>query len=231
MHPRLSVGGGGCGTDSRSIPVLQSGKTGSGDGSPPWMKGRKSVPPKPSTNLKSLNEAIQTERAFNRQKIVNLEERILELERKLIAKEKECCELKEKLLYEHQRQTIGMAQELASTYYVEPTSSYETAVQQGWTECPRTTIFPDPMYYSTLSVNAQEFNYDHGHNTNNLVPICGSENVLPVTSTITEAPKTSPVIVEMDSSVPADRSPSEGGSSNNSNGHTDLVESGYSSDH
>jgi len=109
------------GTD-KTIPVLQNGSARSYED---WMKDRKSPPPRSAMNLKSLNEAIQAERAFNRQKIVNAEEKILELERQLIQKEKECCELKEMLLYEHRRKTMDMAQALTPSYFCEPsTSSY-----------------------------------------------------------------------------------------------------------
>jgi len=143
MHPRLlnsgrasfnSLNSGVSGTSAesgtgQSIPVKQNGSACSYED---WMKGRKPLPPISAMNLKSLNEAIQAERAFNRQKIVNAEEKILELERRLIQKEKECCELKEMLLYEHQRKTMDMAQGLAPSYSCEPsTSSY---MEQNYSE-------------------------------------------------------------------------------------------------
>ena len=130
MHPRLLNNfSAESGPETRSFPSLHSEVSSMEDN--PWVNlaARKSMPPKSSANLKSLNEAIQAERAFNKQKISNAEEKILELERKLILKEKECCELKEKLLYEHQRQAMEMAQGLLPPYYCDPQGEPSAADQ------------------------------------------------------------------------------------------------------
>ena len=96
------------------------------------------------TPEKALKEAIQAERTYNRQKIVNAEEKILDLEQRLILKEKECCQLKEKLLYEHQRQTMEMAQGLVPSYYCEP--QVEGLSEQPYTTYNDSTEQPFPSY-------------------------------------------------------------------------------------
>ena len=198
MHPRLinsvnSFGSNG-GAESKPISVVHNGSSCSTD---EWVAmGRKSMPPKAAANLKSLNEAIRAERESSRQKLINAEEKILELEHKLILKEKECCDLKEKLLYEHQRQAMDMAHNLVPSYYreplpaysepsysgpkysdsgcpepnyVDPTYCYEHAVQQNWATYP--TAHSDPIPRSLLSADAKEFTTAVGHNPTNLVTI------------------------------------------------------------
>ena len=247
MHPRLlcannSLSSRGSGTEERSMPVLRC----DAEESNPWISSRKSVPPKSSANLKSLNEAIQAERAFSRQKIVNAEEKILELERKLILKEKECCELKEKLLYEHQRQTMEMAQGLVPSYYCEPqieqpteptytyeqsseqsysyeqsseqSYSYEAAFQNGWTDYPK----PEATFWTNLSADAPEFTFDMGQNSNNLISVCEAQDVLPTVSSQSNIPGTASELARNSSTSSV--------SASNQKSTIHNSESGYSSD-
>ena len=202
MHPRLINSVNSCGSNggiqSKPISVVHNGSSCSTD---EWVAmGRNSMPPKSAANLKSLNEAIQAERVLSRQKIINAEEKILELEHKLILKEKECCDLKERLLYEHQRQTMDMAHNLLPSYYREPEPMYSEPSYFGskYPEpysdraggepnygdptlsyehavknnwAPYPNAHPDSIPRSLLSADAKEFTTALGHNPTNLVTL------------------------------------------------------------
>ena len=198
QKPSACSFGSGSSTDPKTFSLLQRGSASSTE---EWVAaGRKAMAPKSVANFKSLNEAIRAERELSRQKIINAEEKILELEHKLILKEKECCDLKEKLLFEHQRPTMEMAPCITPTptFYPDPTayptsysepiyssssyaepsyaesaysepvyaelsypvpsSSYDSAVQNGWSEFPGTGSIPSTR--SQLSAEAKEFSCD-----------------------------------------------------------------------